>query len=183
MRLFVAADLSDEQRAKLRAKVTEAQAAASFDYIRWLPEENWHATLAFLGDRSEEEVARIVASVDQCFEKADRLEVAPGRIQCFPSRQSPRLLALKGEPNAALSELHFHLGKALDTGDMGRGFVFHVSVARFKEQSEEVVVELNTAIRDLRSFDPEVWPVRSITLYESQLSQVGATYRALHRWG
>lgn len=183
MRLFVAADLSDEQRAKLRAKVSEARAAAPFDYIRWLPEENWHATLAFLGDRSEDEVAEIVDSVDQCFEKAGPLEVLAGRIQCFPTRISPRLLALKGEPNAALSELHFHLGKALDTGDKGRGFVFHVSVARFREQSEEVVAELNTAIRDLRSLDPEVWSIRSITLYESQVSQAGATYRALHRWG
>ena len=182
MRLFVAADLSDEQRTELKSRVSEARAAAPFDYIRWLPEENWHATLAFMGDRSEDEVAKVIAAVGKCWENAGRLEVAPGRIQCFPTRKAPRLLALKGEPNAALSELHFHLGKALETGDKGRGFVFHVSVARFREQLGDAATELNAAIRELHSFESVSWPIRSISLYESQLSQAGATYRALHCW-
>lgn len=181
MRLFVAADLTDEQRAALRSKVEAARQAALFDFIRWIPEENWHATLAFIGDREESDLDSLVALIEACLLAANPLQVQPHRIQAFPSRQQPRLLALKAEPSSSLSQLYFQLNQTLGLKEAARQFRFHVTVARFRDQDEETIRNLNESIRDLTEIGG-TWHIPRLTLYESSLKQSGATYRAVKSW-
>jgi len=182
MRLFVAADLSEDQRASLRLKVVEARQAAPFEMIRWLPEENWHATMAFIGDREESELPDVVSIIDRLVERPLTLRVQPHRIQSMPHRSQPRLLALKAIPEPPIQEFYFWLNQALGIKDRHRHFQFHVTVARFRELRGDDARELAEAIKDLSEMVDEMWQVPSITLYESELSQSGATYRSVKTW-
>ncbi len=181
MRLFVAADLSDEQRSELRNRVDEARQAASFDFIRWLPEENWHATLAFIGDKTAEELETTLNGIEAELATTKPLSGAPSRIQGFPHRNKPRLLALRLFPEEGIKRLHWNLSQALGIRP-DRNFRLHVTVARFRDLSEEDAHALNQAIRNLLVFDTDRWQFRSVTLYESILKQSGAQYRAIRTW-
>jgi RNA 2',3'-cyclic 3'-phosphodiesterase len=182
MRLFVAADLSDEQREELRALVEEAKQTASFDYIRWIPEENWHATLAFIGDKEPAEAAKVEQLTGECIARKQVIQGQPSRIQAFPHRDKPRLLAFKLNPGVEIQELHWLLTQALGIKERERNFRLHVTVARFRELGKEAANELNQAIKDLSTAKPELWTFPSATIYESVLKQSGAEYKAIQTW-
>jgi RNA 2',3'-cyclic 3'-phosphodiesterase len=177
MRLFVAADLSDEQREELRQLVAEAKEAAPFDYIRWIPEENWHATLAFIGDR--EESGSIEAVLDHRL--PSEIGGTPGRIQGFPHRDKPRLLAFKLVPSESITLLNWQITKDLALKEE-RNFRLHITVARFRDLDKEDTHALNAAIKDLSSSKEQWWSFPSVTLYESTLKQSGAEYKPLKTW-
>jgi RNA 2',3'-cyclic 3'-phosphodiesterase len=178
MRLFVAADLSDEQREELMGLVEEAKQAAPFDYIRWLPEENWHATLAFIGDREESGPAE--EEVDRHLSHPPSIGGTPGRIQGFPQRDKPRLLAFKLMPSDVTQQLYWKL--ALAFGIRERNLRLHVTLARFRDLDKESTQGLNAAIKGLSSSKHEWWAFPSVTLYESILKQSGAEYKPLKTW-
>ncbi len=182
MRLFVAANLSDEQRATLRGKVEEAQLAAPFDYIRWIPEENWHATLAFIGDRDSIQCEEIESKLDPILRNLGNLEVHPGRIQGFPHKANPRMLAFKLFPSIAVQQAYWAIHQCLELKDRQRRFRFHATVARFKDLDPEGAKQLYASIRDLSEVESDHWHLPSITLYESVLKQSGAEYKALRTW-
>ncbi|MBC8065623.1 MAG: RNA 2',3'-cyclic phosphodiesterase [Chlorobia bacterium] len=181
MRMFVAADLTDEQRNELRAKVEEAKLAAPFDYIRWIPEENWHATLAFIGDRAEEDFDQVVGQIDKVMATSEELAGRPSRIQGFPHRDRPRLLALKLEPAVGIQKLHWNLTQALGIR-ADRNFRLHVTIARFRDLGKEDAHTLNHAIKDLSAIDRGPWHFQAVTLYESVLKQSGAEYKVVRTW-
>jgi 2'-5' RNA ligase len=182
MRLFIAADLSDAQTSALAAKVDEAKQAAPFEAIRWLPSENWHGTLAFLGDRDAESVSSMIDLISPVLEEAGKLDYRPMRIQCMPHRSMPRLLALKTLAGQGLQELYFHLHNALGIRDRKHQFQFHVTVARFKEVRGDDARALTDAIKDLSSLEGEEWVAPSVTLFQSELNQAGATYKVVQTW-
>lgn len=177
MRLFVAADLSASQLGLLREKVEEARLAAPFEFIRWIPEENWHGTLAFLGDRPDS--VQVEAAIEKHL-KPGPLTGNPGRIQGFPNREHPRLLALRLEPSSTAENMYWRLNRALDAA-AHRIFRFHITVARFREPSQEEVSALQGKLRNLSALSG-TWEFPSVTLYESVLKQSGAEYRALRTW-
>jgi 2'-5' RNA ligase len=182
MRLFVAANLASDQLVQLRGKVEEAQLAAPVEGIRWLPETNWHATLAFIGEREPSELPDIESAIDQVVARFERLTVRPHRIQAMPHRSQPRLLALKAAADPPIQELYFQLGKALAIKDRQREFRFHVTVARFRELTGDAARAFNEAIKDLSMIEEKEWILPSVSLYDSTLSQEGASYRAIRTW-
>ena len=94
----------------------------------------------------------------------------------------PRLLALKTSAGVGLQELYFQLHKALGIRERKHQFQFHITVARFKEIRGDDAKILTDAIRDLSGLDGEEWVVPQVTLFESELSQAGATYRVVKSW-
>ena len=180
MRLFLAADLTASQENALARLVDAAKTAAPFDWIRWLPRENWHATLAFIGDREEAEVPALINQLEPHLKSPVELLVKPGRIRAFPSRGDPRLLVLKGESDSKLDQLVFKLHQSLGLKPP-TPFRFHVSVARFKELDKVHRDQLLSAIRDLDTLE-EPWTLNSFTLYSSTLHPSGATYQRVKSW-
>ena len=177
----MAANLSDEQSTVLRAKVDEVRLAAPFEYIRWIPEDSWHATLAFIGDRSKEDVESVLTQIASRMARSQELLGRPSRVQGFPQRDKPRLLAFKLYPGVAIQELHWNLTQALGLR-ADRNFRLHVTVARFRDLGREDAHALHQAIKDLSVVEQEYWRFESVSLYQSVLKQSGAEYKALRTW-
>ncbi|MCC7228923.1 MAG: RNA 2',3'-cyclic phosphodiesterase, partial [Fimbriimonadaceae bacterium] len=176
MRLFVAADLSDDQRSQLAKKIEEAQRALDFDWIRWLPVSHWHATLLFIGETQEHETA-VCDQLSPALSKPLYLEATPHRIQGFPDRWHPRLLALKLEPSSEVLNLVWRLHDCLRQTHNSRHYRMHVSVARFREPDELTLPSFHSALKELTEIKRDAWRIPSVTLFESKLSQSGALYR------
>ncbi len=158
MRLFVAVDVSEEVRRLLWDISRDLRKRLS---VRgnWVPKENYHITLMFIGERPEEEVHRISTLLGG-------IEARPFKLHLSSvGRFGSRVLWVGVEES---EELQF-LAKSVNTllgGDFSR-FHPHITLARIKSR-----------YWDLPSLEiPAVeWTVDRFVLYQSLLSPAGPTY-------
>jgi len=180
-RLFVGAWLSAAARDEVASVLEELKARES--RVRWVPPENLHATLAFLGDvdeaRLEDLVPRIGASCDGSAPFAMRL----AGLGSFPARGDVRVVWVGIREGAQeLASLASRLEGTLVEGGYvqrsDRPFAAHVTLGRPKgARGSGRLRELLEAQR----FEGSVQTLQEITLAESRLTPRGAKYEALAR--
>jgi 2'-5' RNA ligase len=130
-RLFVAVEVSAEARRAVDEAVGPWRAA--FPRARWVPEENWHVTVKFLGPT----VARLLGWVPQAVASAAQT-VAPftahlTSLGAFPSTGRARVLwAGVEDPGGQMHELARSLDASLSAEfrQESRPFHPHLTVAR-----------------------------------------------------
>ncbi len=162
IRSFVAVELPAGQRAVL-GRYLEACARCAPGY-RWVPAENLHLTLRFLGhlesatlDRVREGLARI---------REPRFRIALGGLGSFGPRRAPRVLWMGlAEGCDECTHLAAQVEEAcLAAGlEPDRPFAAHLTLAR--SQSRGTLPELPPPPR------LEPWTVDAFTLFRSQLNQ------------
>ena len=165
MRLFVAADLPAELREELAA-------AAPPRPWRALRPDMLHATLAFLGERPEDDVAAITAGIAP---DVPAPVCALGETLFLPPRR-PRVCAVRladeGGRLAALRETVVSALEALEVYEREtRRFLPHVTLARARPGE--------TRSRDFHVAVQGTFTVTTMSLYASH---PGSRYEALHRW-
>ncbi|MFN4091077.1 MAG: RNA 2',3'-cyclic phosphodiesterase [Alphaproteobacteria bacterium] len=170
MRLFVAIDLPDAVRRHL------AMLGGGIPGARWVPAENLHLTLRFIGEvdgATADDVAEALATV-----RADPFETVVCGVGHFETGRRPHALWAGVTAGPALRRLHAGVDMALQRIGLapeGRKYVPHVTLARLKGVVPARVQGFLTAHADLRS---EPFPVAGFTLYSSFLGRGGALYRA-----
>ncbi len=172
-RLFVAMDPPEEVRGVL--------AGIRFDLpgIRWLPPEQFHLTLRFLGEVPQDRVgsvAEVLAGVSG-YEAVVGLE----GIDAFPSVRRPRVLVIRLSEAPDLRALQVDVENAVV--DLGfppedRPFTSHITLARFRDvESRHLERQLGLlAVPEIR------FRMDDFFLYESRLFPSGAQYTRLRRF-
>lgn len=168
MRLFIAIELPDELKVEL------ARLRDSLSGARWVPVEQIHLTLAFLGEVDQATTAKLTAQLAVIQTDAFRLSLAG--IGCFPDLRRPRVLwiGVKAEPKLLkLAEIIQQTVLAAGISLEERPFSPHITLARFKLPAAR---ELSTYFdrHSKKSFKP--FSVREFTLFQSQLSRDGALH-------
>jgi 2'-5' RNA ligase len=134
--------------------------------VRFVPPENWHVTLRFLGTC---EPGDAVAAVDGA------------RLPAASARLGPAVDLLRRDhlvvPVKGIDELAAAVVKA--TSDIGdpppkRAFFGHVTLARLKKHAD-----MPRVLGDSVSAE---WPVREVALVQSRLHPDGARYETLTTW-
>ena len=168
VRLFVALDLPAPARRALAAFRDEAADPAVW---RPLPDESLHVTLAFLGHRPEEDVARCVRALE-CVDARSSPPLALGRALLLT-----RVLTVGLEDRSGgLARLQADVSRALAAAGVyepeARPFRPHVTVGR-----------LRRGARPSRPVAPGPEPLAfdggPVVLYRSVLGRGGARYRPL----
>jgi 2'-5' RNA ligase len=170
-RLFIALDVPLE----VRALVEEAVAPwrERFPGGRWIPTEDWHVTLTFLGSTSPDLVDGITSTLAQV---AAETRVFGSRVEGLGAFGSARragvLWAGLSDDEGAMVRLAEVLGSVLEREftPERRGFTPHLSVARF-DPPVDLGEELGR--ETLRS---EPFLVDRITLYRSRLRRPSPVY-------
>lgn len=179
LRLFTGIALSEEVRGHV-ARIT-GELKDRIEGVRWVPGENVHVTLKFLGNCHPGSVEDILEAMETASAHLP-LCLDVGGVGAFPSQSSARVIwvgardpsdsaaALFADLDGALRRLGFEREK--------RRYRPHVTIGRAKRSA----VRLPEGISDRFA---EVLPleVRDIALYESCLSSSGATYTILGRAG
>lgn len=178
MRAFVGVDLPGDAKDVLAAFIDRLRAAAP--EAKWVPRDNLHLTLAFLGEVGEERAAEI----------GDALRVAasglPGPIPtqvhgagAFPSARRARVVwagLLDGEGRlAALAHRMRATLEPIGFPPESRSWKPHLTLARFRTPGDAST--LVTASPEEVSFI-----VSDVTLFRSRLARPAPTYEPMGRF-
>lgn len=176
MRLFVALNFSDSQRADVHAA-----AARLHDErlpVRWVPPENLHVTLKFLGEVRKEAVPEVEAALDRVARGNGPFTVRLSGFGAFPTIRRPRVIWLGVDPAPPVRCLKQDLEWALAEGGFERdprAFHPHVTLGR---------VDRDAAAGAFRGLDDVVadmgwtaeYPVTAVDLMRSRLDRSGPRY-------
>lgn len=168
MRLFIAIELPSEIKREL------GKLRTAIPGVRWVPPEQIHLTLAFLGDVDEETTGRLTAQLAVIRENTFKLSC--GNIGCFPDRRRPRVIWIGVKPEPGLQKLAAAVQQsALYAGILmeERPFSPHLTLARLKlPATAELGAFLDLMSR--KTFEP--FSVREFTLFQSRLTSQGAVH-------
>jgi 2'-5' RNA ligase len=168
LRLFVAAEVPGPVREALAAAV--APLRERFPKARWVPIQNQHVTLKFLGSTWPRLVEWVTATVDEVAGAHAPFETRVEGLGAFPNARRARVLWAGLEDTGAFVRLAAGLDEALARGfaPEQRPFTPHLTLARFDPQVE--LGELSSgAVGDRFEVD-------RIVLYRSHLRRPAPVY-------
>lgn len=142
---------------------------------RWLPIENFHLTLAFIGDVDRHAFAAAVDALSGV--DAPAFDMRLSGIGLFGDRRKPYSLWADVKPAPALTHLQAKVETALRRAGFSlekRKFKPHVTLAYLKNGSHDAAA-LFAAQHGLFSCGP--FPVNAFHLYSSQLGNEAAVYQ------
>ena len=141
--------------------------------IRWVPENNRHLTLAFLGNRPISEVDNLVRLFDESYQQETRFHYSLSTLERFPD-PAGRIIALTNESTEPLDKLFQITLKLLQRNEIEfdrKKFRPHVTLGRIRRPKHVK-----------KTFDQQLninLDITKITLYQSTLTDSGAIYSAL----
>jgi len=168
-RLFVAIDLPLSERAKLAGMFFGIPGA------RWVPEDQLHLTLRFIGEVD----GGVFRDIKETL--AD-IKVAPFTMQlkgfgCFPPRKQPHVLWVGVDKNDQLMHLRNRVEAAVVKAGIPpeqRKFSPHITLARLKDTP---LSKLTNFLSGNGLFASEPFTVNEFVLYSSVLSPKGAIHQ------
>jgi 2'-5' RNA ligase len=188
VRLFVAAEPSTDVREAAASAVSTLRAAldaaGAGRGLRWIPPENLHLTVWFLGEVSD---ARAAAVLDAL---RDPVDVAPFDLHlagfgAFPPSGAPRVLWMGVTQGVEqLARAHDEIGARLvpwGFAPEGRAYSAHMTIARVKEPP---LGRARAALRQILEGSPAdagVCRIAALQVFRSRTAPSGAVYEPLLR--
>ena len=175
MRLFFALDLEPSVTSRLAA--AQRQLRGLPGKINWVPEENMHVTMNFIGDVEDPtEICEIGQRVAGSM-NFDEIELACGPLVCMPGGGQPRLLWMDVSDAGAMELLYEGLKDSLSEIGIrheSRAFRGHVTLARFKTCPRAKRVRDVVTNYPVEDFGHSC--ARELVLYSSELTRTGPIY-------
>jgi 2'-5' RNA ligase len=172
MRLFVAFDVPDEQKARVEALVEAWRPRVE---AKWTRAEGRHVTLVFLGDTDAARLPALTRTLDEVAARHAPHALRITGAGTFGPAAHPRVLwlGLEGALDAARA-LQADLQRTLEVTDEHDGWAPHLTLARAKPpRGDAALLDVAKALEAER-FDE--FPVTEVVLFESR----GGRYTALH---
>ncbi len=148
-RAFIAYVLPLDLAATMNKKIRRFDSLEWIDDVRWMPPQNFHIPLRFLGDCSAQTLTAIGNDL------ADRLQDFPsficmsGGLEFLPAGNNPRMMALKIHSGHRMDDLHRLCEEVAQSqgcrADL-RPFHPHVTLARTQKQIVPTVVPFRSSI-------------------------------------
>jgi len=169
MRLFVAVDLPDE------VKQSVAALCHGLPGVRWLPPDQLHLTLRFIGEANDTVEAAIRHGLAEI--TFPPITLSMRGVGCFPSPRRPRVLWVGLSTGEPLRLLQHAVEQAVATAGIPaeeRPFSPHITLARLREHREADIAPFLTRNS---SFHSGPFTVDAFHLYSSTLTAKGAIHR------
>uniref|UniRef100_A0A831XML7 RNA 2',3'-cyclic phosphodiesterase n=1 Tax=Geobacter metallireducens TaxID=28232 RepID=A0A831XML7_GEOME len=169
MRLFVAIDLPGDIRQSV------ADICRGVHGVRWLPPEQLHLTLRFIGeadDAVDAEIRRGLAAIT-----SPPFPVSLQGVGCFPSPRRPRVLWVGVSGGEPLVQLQHDVETAVVAAGLPpeeRPFSPHITLARLKDHRGDDIAPF---LARNASFASGPFTVDAFHLYSSILTAKGAIHR------
>jgi 2'-5' RNA ligase len=158
-----------------------AELARSGADVRWIPAENLHLTLKFLGEIEPERLGAVREAVQAAVASLPRFEWRPGGIGAFPSAVAPAIVWAGAEEGAGrlvalASSVEDAVASACVARD-ARPFSPHVTIGRARSGAGRL--RLAAALAAARYRSEAAVETERVTLFRSRLGAAGAVYEPL----
>jgi RNA 2',3'-cyclic 3'-phosphodiesterase len=179
MRLFIALNLPDEERVRIReaaAPLREADLP-----VRWIGHESYHLTLKFLGDVRSEMVPVVERVVGRVASSTRAFPITVKGFGAFPTIRRPRVLWVGVEPTPALRCLKQDLEWGLASHGFERetrAFHPHITLGRAGEREGAGAFRGLDELAAGLEFSTTV-EVATVDVMRSHLARDGARYSVL----
>jgi len=174
IRSFFALSLPEVSVTSLNRAAKRCQALLAAESLRWLPLQNYHVTLAFLGNISQDDLPRLHSIASRTVEHRTSMDLNLTEVAWFPSAFKPKVLAAMIEPNEELAGLHRSLVQQLQRYGYrveGRRFHPHITLAR---------VNRNASASQFPECKLDIpLPINELVLFASKLKANGPIYSPL----
>ena len=183
MRLFVAVVPPAEVVEHLAAFV-EPRREYPDDDLRWAAEENWHLTLAFLGEVPERKTEDLEERLERAAHKRAPMTLRLGGSGAFPNAAEARVLYTGvhgGQPE--LARLATGARAAANRAGIevaGRKFTPHITLARLRRP-----LDVTKWVRIFDEYAGPEWTADRIELISSRLGEGpdrGSAYDTVGEW-
>lgn len=176
MRLFFALPLPEGPRLALADLRTDIGKA------RWVPREQLHVTVRFLGEVGDEAASGIIERVERAGAHWPALRVAVRGLGVFGSRERPRVLWAAIDPADGVRLIAADVEACVRDAGLPpeeRPFTAHVTLARLTRPDRRA---LKALLERNARFASEAFEVPELILYRSTLTGSGAIHEPLHRF-
>lgn len=183
LRAFLACELPPALQSAIETETAGMRLALGPDSIRWVPAQQIHLTLKFLGDVSPSNLdpVRNMLATQAAACQPFRIRVAG--FGAFPNLRRPRVIwaALSAPPE--LAELQRSL--EVDSSRLGyppeeRGFSPHLTLGRVRPRASDANLQkISRALEQLKVGDIGGTRVEAIHLFKSDLEASGPAYTKL----
>ena len=174
IRSFISLDLPLSLRHELSGHAKLIAGQDKRQKIRWLPPENYHLTLVFLGEVESAILSSLQFELEQKLEAAESVPLTISAITPFPFSR-PRIAAVLVEHTAELLRLQSDVANCVRKYGITperRRFVPHVTLGRLKPHAGKTV---DFKVRNILLSGI----ADSVTLFQSELTPDGAIHTAL----
>jgi len=163
-RYFIGIPLPAEVKKKL--KVQSWPGLSRYKEEKLVPQNNWHITLAFIGNLNEEDLGALKTLLS-VFDWGEGFKVGIRNFGAFPSLELGRVIWMGCEKGSdSVTELAEKLRRQLDGLEISydsKPFVPHVTVARMRSPKN-----LSRLLDNGKMKQEVVFPVEEILLYDSE---------------
>lgn len=180
LRAFIAIEIPPEIHKAIETKTAPIQTALSSSLIRWVPVDNIHLTLKFLGDVSPTNVEMLAQMLSAEASHHENIEIKFGGLGAFPNPRRPRVIWVGIQAPAALEALQHGIEAA--TATLGypveeRSFSPHLTIGRVKQHiGTDNMQKIRTTIEETKIGLLGTTIVTAVHLFKSDLKPSGAVY-------
>lgn len=179
-RLFVAIAVPASARGALDQVQRELKSSVPPRGVRWMPPEQFHLTLRFLGDVPLDLVAPLVESLVKTCSHVQPFSLRVRGIGFFPTARSPRVIWAGVESgDERLVEFQRQIEAAVSCHVEGLApetFLAHVTLGRLQKYRRHSAERLLSPPEFCNARNFGEWQVEAADLFRSELSPAGARH-------
>jgi len=175
IRTFLALELPQTVRNKLSTHTELISGHYKLQQIRWLPKENYHLTLSFMGNVENTLISSLQLNLEQKLSSKQAVHFRFSEITPFPFSGNPKIVAAMMEYSDELMQLQHNTAKCVRSLGISlecRRFTPHVTLGRLKSRSRKKV-----AFQPQQMFFEGV--SEKVVIFQSELTPKGAIYKSL----
>lgn len=183
MRTFIALPINQTVKANIEALLQAFKAQVNVKSIRWVPSENLHLTLNFLGEIPAEKIEIIKTTLIEIASAHKPFTSNFSHCGVFPDLKHPRILWIGFDQTGILKQIQKNLEEQL--APLGfppekRAFSPHLTLARISGYASPAeVANIGDFMATINGFEPIPCQFSEIVFFKSVLLPAGAQYTRL----
>lgn len=179
MRLFIAINLPESERARIAALIPSFEKITQS--VRWLEPDTFHVTVKFLGDVADTDVPAVASALERAVSGLRAFQLHIGGIGAFPNAQRARVIWLGIGTSETLTRIHDRVDGAMS--ELGfdketRPFAPHITLGKLRN-NKTIDRGAMDQIAAAAVYKANIG-VATVDVMRSHLGRTGAQYERLH---